>query len=60
MKRGFKIIERNYLKKWGEIDIVAVKNRKYYFVEVKTVSRENLESVTHEAPIPSSQNKGQS
>src|SRR5688500_8779759 len=41
MKRGFKIIERNYLKKWGEIDIVAKKDELWHFVEVKTVSREN-------------------
>lgn len=25
---GFKIIEKNYLKKFGEIDIVAKKNKK--------------------------------
>ncbi len=34
------MICRNYLKKWGEIDIVAQKDKKLYFVEVKTVSRE--------------------
>ncbi len=38
-KEGYKVVERNYRKKWGEIDIVALKNNKYYFVEVKTVSR---------------------
>ncbi|MEA2113017.1 MAG: YraN family protein, partial [Patescibacteria group bacterium] len=39
-----KIIERNYWKKWGEIDVV-VKNRKtkkLYFIEVKTVSCDGL------------------
>jgi putative endonuclease len=40
-KRGYKIIEKNYLKKWGEIDIVAKKGRSWHFVEVKTVSRED-------------------
>ena len=45
MKRGFWISGRNYLKKWGEIDIVAQKGGKTYFVEVKTVSRENLLAV---------------
>lgn len=40
-KRGYKIIEKNYLKKWGEIDIVAKKGEFWHFVEVKTVSREN-------------------
>lgn len=42
VKRGFKIIDRNYRKKWGEIDIVAEKGNVLHFVEVKTVSRENL------------------
>lgn len=37
---GFKIIKRNYRKKWGEIDIVAEKNNVLHFVEVKTVSCE--------------------
>ncbi len=39
-KKGYRIVCRNYLKKWGEIDIVAQKDKKLYFVEVKTVSRE--------------------
>jgi len=37
--RGFKIIKRNYLKKWGELDIVAVQKGKFHFIEVKTISR---------------------
>ncbi len=44
--KGYKILERNYLKKWGEIDIVARKGNKIHFVEVKSVSRE-LGGVTH-------------
>ena len=39
-KHGYKIVERNYLKKWGELDIVAKKGKKLLFVEVKTVSCE--------------------
>ncbi|MBP6881278.1 MAG: YraN family protein [Candidatus Pacebacteria bacterium] len=39
-KQGFEIIETNYLKKWGEIDIVARGTRGIRFVEVKTVSYE--------------------
>jgi len=42
MKHGFEIIERNHWRKWGEIDIVSKKDRKLHFVEVKTVSCENL------------------
>lgn len=40
MKRGFCILDRNYGKKWGEIDIVAEKDKIIHFVEVKTVSYE--------------------
>lgn len=43
MKHGFLIIERNYTKKWGEIDIIAEKNNKLHFIEVK--------SITH-MPVP--------
>ena len=41
-KHGFKILDRNYLRKWGELDIVAEKmgrkGRVIHFVEVKSVS----------------------
>ena len=37
-RKGYRIIERNYRKKWGEIDIIAQKNEVRHFVEVKTVS----------------------
>lgn len=37
-KRGYKIIMKNYRKPWGEIDIIAEKDRTVRFVEVKTVS----------------------
>jgi putative endonuclease len=40
-RKGFKVVEMNYRKKWGEIDIVAVKDGVVRFVEVKTVSRES-------------------
>ena len=39
VKRGFSVQERNYTKKWGEIDIIAEKANKIYFIEVKSVSR---------------------
>ena len=41
-KHGFRIIERNYRKKWGEIDIVAEREERsrgaFHFFEVKSVS----------------------
>lgn len=44
--RGFEIIERNYLRKWGEIDIVARgTSGKTHFVEVKTVSYETRQDL---------------
>ncbi|HEY4479770.1 MAG TPA: YraN family protein [Candidatus Paceibacterota bacterium] len=45
ISRGFSIIERNYLRKWGEIDIIA-KFKKFHFIEVKTVSRTNLRDMS--------------
>ena len=48
VKHGFEIIEKNYLKKWGEIDIIARKGEKLHFVEVKSVTRENLEHLRPE------------
>ena len=37
VKRGFKIRDRNYRKKYGEIDIVAKRSGRLCFVEVKSV-----------------------
>ncbi len=47
-RHGFVIIERNYLRKWGEIDIIARKGETIHFIEVKSVSRKTSEwDVTH-------------
>ncbi len=48
---GYKIIDRNYLKKWGEIDIVAKKGKKIHFIEVKSVSRVISDNVIRETDI---------
>jgi putative endonuclease len=37
-KHGYEVVERNYLRKWGEIDIVAMKDGILHFVEVKSVT----------------------
>lgn len=36
VKKGYKILERNFRKGYGEIDIIALHNRTLVFVEVKT------------------------
>jgi len=58
-KLKFRIIDRNYRKKWGEIDIIAKKDKILHFIEVKSVSRETLfenkesnEDVSRETLIP--------
>lgn len=38
VKHGFDVIDRNYSKKYGELDIVSHKNGVYHFIEVKTVT----------------------
>lgn len=48
VKHGFDIVERNYLKKCGEIDIIAKKDNKLHFIEVKSVSWETLPDVSGE------------
>ena len=40
-KQGYKIIERNfYFKKFGEIDIIALKENFLNFIEVKSLTKE--------------------
>ena len=58
VKHDFSILDRNYTRKWGEIDIVAEKSNKLYFIEVKSVAsadvktladkRENVSHGTHD------------
>ncbi|CZT55604.1 hypothetical protein BN3661_00684 [Eubacteriaceae bacterium CHKCI005] len=37
-KKGYAIVDRRYRTRWGEIDIIAQKERYLVFVEVKTRS----------------------
>jgi putative endonuclease len=48
MNIGFEIVARNYLKKVGEIDVIALENDIFHFVEVKSVTRETSWDVIHE------------
>lgn len=45
LKKGYKLIERNHNRKWGELDIVAHKDNRLHFVEVKTVKRQSFNGV---------------
>ena len=47
-RKGFEIIERNYRKPWGEIDVIAEKGGIVHFVEVKTASRSLLANGSRE------------
>ncbi len=38
IKNNYLIIDRNYRKKWGEIDIVASKKGILHFIEVKSIN----------------------
>ncbi|MFA5778004.1 MAG: YraN family protein [Candidatus Paceibacterota bacterium] len=48
VKHSFSILDRNYTKKWGEIDIIAEKADKLFFIEVKSVSKPSLNIITRE------------
>lgn len=43
--KGYKIIERNFLCKLGEIDIIAESKNTLCFIEVKTYSQNNYADV---------------
>jgi putative endonuclease len=48
VKRGFKILERNFRRRWGELDIIAEKDGMVRIVEVKAISRENIHELSRE------------
>lgn len=39
-QRGYTVLERNYRKPWGEIDVVAKLNGVLHFIEVKSTARD--------------------
>lgn len=47
LRHGYKILERNYTRKWGEIDIIAQKEGIICFIEVKSVTCENSINDAH-------------
>jgi putative endonuclease len=42
-KKGYKIIEKNFTTRLGEIDIIAFSHETLYFIEVKAVTREKMD-----------------
>jgi len=48
VKQGFEIVERNYTKKWGEIDVIARdvsrETPKIHFIEVKSIACNLIET----------------
>lgn len=48
LSKKYKVLERNYWKPWGEIDIVAEKEGVLCFVEVKSISRGTAFSIRPE------------
>ncbi len=44
---GFIIVDTNFWRKWGEIDILAKKNNAIHFIEVKTISYETKGKLGH-------------
>lgn len=49
--RRYKILERNYSLDFGEIDIICIKKKTFYFVEVKTRRKDRM---TAAEPRPAS------
>jgi len=41
-KLGYKILARNFFTRFGELDLVAIKDHVLYFVEVKTRSNNSF------------------
>jgi len=52
LKKGYKIIDRNYHSREGEVDLIALEKGQFVFIEVKTRSSENFgcpaEAVTYQ------------
>jgi putative endonuclease len=51
ISKGYAIIEKNYLKLWGEIDLVAKKDGAIIFCEVKTRDAKHVQNYLAESSV---------
>ena len=47
-KRGFRVVVRNYRRRFGEVDIIARKGSSIHFVEVKSIKVAAEENISRE------------
>ena len=52
MKQGFFVIETNYRTRYGEIDIVAKKDSKLRFIEVKSIKVRDFINIQNLSVLP--------
>ena len=53
VKKGYRIIGKNYQKPWGEIDLICQRDGNLIFVEVKTRERKHVEHFLAESAVNS-------
>jgi len=56
-REGYQILDRNYQRRWGEIDIVAKKGKDIIFCEVKTLKKPREDSFLPEESVRNSKKK---
>lgn len=50
IKKGYRIITKNFFSKYGEIDIIAQKKDTICFIEVKNYSKKNIIDIHYSIP----------
>ena len=45
-KKGFRLIEQNYYSRFGEIDLIMIKDNTLHFIEVKSGQGEPIYNIT--------------